>query len=38
MLLTHLYEYFGVLLGCTQVGKSGFPPYGGDPSMYDVHK
>lgn len=38
MLLTHLYEYFGVLLGCSKVGSSGFPKYGGDASQYEVHK
>lgn len=37
-LLTHLYEYFGLLLGCSMVGKEGFPSYGGNPGMYDVHK
>lgn len=33
-LLTHLYEYFGALLGCTAYGMEGFPAYGGDKSMY----
>jgi len=37
-LLTHLYEYFGVLLGCSTVGSSGFPAYGGSSSQYQVHK
>lgn len=37
-LLTHLYQFFGILLGCSGVGEMGFPAYGGDPSMYDVHK
>ena len=37
-LLTHLYSYFGVLLGCTKVGTDGFPAYGGEASMYEVHK
>jgi hypothetical protein len=32
-LLTHLYQYFGVLLGCKQM-----PGYTGRTSMYDVHK
>lgn len=32
-----MYEYFGILLGCSQFGTS-YVPYGGDPSMYDVHK
>lgn len=34
-LLTHLYQYFGVLLGCTA---SGFPAYAGDGSMASVHR
>ena len=38
MLLTHLYEFFGVLLGCSDVGMKGFPAYAGDASMYEVHK
>jgi hypothetical protein len=39
MLLTHLYEFFGVLLGCSEVGKSdAFPAYSGEGSMYQVHK
>jgi len=38
MLMTHLYEYFGILLGCTQYGNPGYPAYGGDLSMYSVHK
>ncbi|TKA83237.1 hypothetical protein B0A55_02956 [Friedmanniomyces simplex] len=37
-LLTHLYEYFGILLGCSQYGKPGYPAYAGDISMYSVHK
>ncbi|KAK0388978.1 hypothetical protein NLU13_2555 [Sarocladium strictum] len=37
-LLTHLYEFFGSLLGCSQQGMSGFAAYTADPSMYDVHK
>lgn len=37
-LLTHLYEFFGLLLGCSEVGMTGFPAYGGSPSMYEVHK
>ncbi|KDE04403.1 hypothetical protein MVLG_05193 [Microbotryum lychnidis-dioicae p1A1 Lamole] len=36
-LLTHLYEFFGVLLGCTQLG-STYQPYSGNKSMYEVHK
>jgi hypothetical protein len=38
MLLTHLYEYFGVLLGCSMQGGSAFPAYAGDASQYSVHK
>lgn len=37
-LITHLYEFFGSLLGCSSVGMSGFPAYAGDASMYKVHK
>lgn len=37
-LLTHLYQFFGSLLGCSQQGMSGFSSYNADPSMYDVHK
>ncbi|KAL9128216.1 MAG: hypothetical protein Q9217_003062 [Psora testacea] len=37
-LLTHLYSYFGILLGCSQVGKDGFPAYSGDSSQAKVHK
>ncbi|KAI9762769.1 MAG: hypothetical protein M4579_000121 [Chaenotheca gracillima] len=37
-LLTHLYTYFGVLLGCSQQGKSGFDAYTGAGSQYKVHK
>lgn len=38
MLLTHLYSYFGVLLGCSMVGNGSYLAYAGDQSMYDVHK
>ena len=38
MLLEHLYSFFGILLGCSDVAKPGFPAYGGDKSMYEVHK
>lgn len=38
MLLTHLYEYFGTLLGCSQIGSMGFPAYAGVVPMYTVHK
>ncbi|GAB7355770.1 hypothetical protein MBLNU459_g6455t1 [Dothideomycetes sp. NU459] len=35
MLLTHLYQYFGALLGCDAVG---FPAYQGDASQAGVHR
>ncbi|KAK6211360.1 hypothetical protein QIS74_10624 [Colletotrichum tabaci] len=37
-LLTHLYQFFGALLGCSQYGMTGFPRYAGFASMYEVHK
>lgn len=37
-LLTHLYEFFGTLLGCSTQGMPGFEPYNGDPSMFNVHR
>ncbi|KAF2085788.1 hypothetical protein K490DRAFT_21082, partial [Saccharata proteae CBS 121410] len=37
-LLTHLYEYFGTLLGCSQQGMTGFSKYEGSNSQYSVHK
>lgn len=37
-LVTHLYQYFGSLLGCTMQGNTAFPAYEGNPSQYDVHK
>jgi hypothetical protein len=37
-LLTHLYEYFGALLGCSMMGQTGFPSYMGQASQYSVHK
>ncbi|KZZ95854.1 hypothetical protein AAL_04150 [Moelleriella libera RCEF 2490] len=37
-LLTHLYQFFGSLLGCSMQGMPGFDAYGGDASMYEVHK
>jgi len=37
-LLTHLYQFFGSLLGCSQQGMPGFNAYEGFPSMYEVHK
>jgi hypothetical protein len=38
MLLTHLYQFFGALLGCTKQGMPGFDTYMGQASMYSVHK
>jgi hypothetical protein len=35
MLLDHLYQFFGSVLGCTA---AGFPAYEGDPDMFRVHK
>jgi hypothetical protein len=35
MLLAHLYQFFGSVLGCTA---AGFPAYEGDPDMFRVHK
>ncbi|ORY87963.1 hypothetical protein BCR37DRAFT_18283 [Protomyces lactucae-debilis] len=37
-LVTHLYQYFGYLLGCTMQGQSAFPSYGGSTSQYRVHR
>jgi uncharacterized membrane protein YgcG len=37
-LLTHLYQYFGTLLGCSMQGMAGFNTYQGDPSQYQVHR
>lgn len=37
-LLTHLYQFFGSLLGCSDYGMPGFSAYEGFPSMYTVHK
>ncbi|KAI1324426.1 hypothetical protein F5Y16DRAFT_307634 [Xylariaceae sp. FL0255] len=37
-LLTHLYQFFGSLLGCSEQGMPGFDAYMGHPSMYEVHK
>ncbi|KAG4436190.1 hypothetical protein IFR05_008318 [Cadophora sp. M221] len=38
LLLTHLYEFFGTLLGCSQQGVADFPQYSAHSSMYNVHK
>jgi len=37
-LLTHLYQFFGSLLGCSHQGMPGFDAYMAAPSMYEVHK
>ncbi|KAF2430005.1 hypothetical protein EJ08DRAFT_697798 [Tothia fuscella] len=37
-LLTHLYEYFGGLLGCSLQGQDGYPKYAGSNNMGSVHK
>ncbi|TRX88549.1 hypothetical protein FHL15_010588 [Xylaria flabelliformis] len=37
-LLTHLYQFFGSLLGCSKQGMPGFDAYTGHASMYEVHK
>jgi hypothetical protein len=36
--LTHLYQFFGALLQCSEYGKGAFPAYAGDASMYETHK
>jgi len=38
ILLTHLYEFFGALLGCSGQGQDAFPVYDGDESLYETHK
>ncbi|CAG8980218.1 hypothetical protein HYALB_00012908 [Hymenoscyphus albidus] len=39
ILLTHVWDYFGVLLNCSLQGKDpSFPAYAGKTSMYEVHK
>lgn len=37
-LFAHLVQYFGVLLGCSGYGMTGFPAYAGVNSQYSVHK
>jgi hypothetical protein len=37
-LITHLYQFFGALLGCSQYSKGVFTAYGGEGSMYQVHR
>lgn len=36
--LTHVYPYFGTVIGCSKIGDDGFPPYIGPNSIYEVHK
>lgn len=38
LLVTHLYQYFGGLLGCSMMGTADFPAYSGHSSQYNVHK
>ena len=39
LLLTHLYQIVGVLLGCSFAGSgTAFPVYSGHSSLYEVHK
>lgn len=38
LLLTHLYSYFGILLGCSKLGTTGFSAYSGHTGMHNVHK
>lgn len=38
ILLSHLTQYFGVLLGCSTYGMDRFPKYAGVNSQYQVHK
>jgi hypothetical protein len=37
-LLTHLYQFFGTLLGCSKIGTRDFSTYAGDKSRYQVHQ
>lgn len=37
-LFSHLYSYFGGLLGCSHYGMDGYPAYAGKGSQYEVHK
>ncbi|PNS19434.1 hypothetical protein CAC42_7278 [Sphaceloma murrayae] len=37
-LFTHLYQYFGSLLMCSQYGMEGYAAYNGKGSQYEVHK
>ncbi|KAK6353985.1 hypothetical protein TWF730_008405 [Orbilia blumenaviensis] len=37
-LFSHMYQYFGGMLGCSFYGQDGFPSYQGNSRMYEVHK
>ncbi|KAK6510588.1 hypothetical protein TWF506_009691 [Arthrobotrys conoides] len=37
-LFSHMYQYFGALLGCSFYGQDGFPAYQGSIRMYEIHK
>ncbi|KAF2806179.1 uncharacterized protein BDZ99DRAFT_510646 [Mytilinidion resinicola] len=37
-LITHLYQFFGALLSCSEYGAMGFPSYKGKTSMAEVHR
>ncbi|KAB5524006.1 hypothetical protein GE09DRAFT_486586 [Coniochaeta sp. 2T2.1] len=37
-LMTHLYQFFGALLQCSQYSTPGFAAYSGSASMYETHK
>ncbi|RVD83206.1 uncharacterized protein DFL_007602 [Arthrobotrys flagrans] len=37
-LFSHMYQYFGGMLGCSLYGQDGFPAYQGNARMYEVHK
>lgn len=37
-LVTHLYSYFGTLLGCSHQADTAYGAYTGSNSMYEVHK
>jgi len=37
-LVTHLYQYFGILLGCSLEGEADFPTYDGVASQGSVHR
>jgi len=38
MLISHLYEFFGTLLGCSDIGMPGYAAYDGQTDMFAVHK